>query len=86
MLYGLEVWGAALCGTASVENPVYVSVGHMTSLDTSVAIAQACSRYRIPEPIRQADLRSRKVIQQWESTKAVDKTLNLFHVHPLQTY
>uniref|UniRef100_H3G786 Endonuclease V n=1 Tax=Phytophthora ramorum TaxID=164328 RepID=H3G786_PHYRM len=61
---GKVVWGAALCGTAGVKNPVYVSVGHMLSLDTSVAIAQACSKFRVPEPIRQADLRSREVIRQ----------------------
>ncbi|KAG7379083.1 hypothetical protein PHYPSEUDO_009091 [Phytophthora pseudosyringae] len=77
-----KVWGAALCGTAGVKNPVYVSVGHMLSLDKSVAIAQACSQYRVPEPIRQADLRSRQVIRQWESAGAVDTTLDLHHAYP----
>ncbi|KAE9238767.1 hypothetical protein PF004_g8228 [Phytophthora fragariae] len=77
-----KVWGAALCGTAGVKNPVYVSVGHMLSLDSSVAIAQACSQYRVPEPIRQADLRSREVIRQWESAGAVDTTLDLYHAYP----
>ncbi|GMF33722.1 unnamed protein product [Phytophthora fragariaefolia] len=77
-----KVWGAALCGTAGVKNPVYVSVGHMLSLDSSVAIAQACSQYRVPEPIRQADLRSREVIRQWESAGAVDTTLDLHHAYP----
>lgn len=74
-----KVWGAALCGTAGVKNPVYVSVGHKVSLDASVAIAQACSLYRVPEPIRQADLRSRQVIRQWEAAGAVDTTLDLYH-------
>ncbi|CAH0494128.1 unnamed protein product [Peronospora farinosa] len=81
-----KVWGAALCGTAGVKNPVYVSVGNMLSLDTSLAIAQACSQYRIPEPIRQADLRSREVVRQWESAGAVNTTLDLFHVHPLPAH
>ncbi|KAG6591161.1 Chaperone DnaJ [Phytophthora cinnamomi] len=77
-----KVWGAALCGTAGVKNPVYVSVGHMLSLDSSVAIAQACSQFRVPEPIRQADLRSRDVIRQWERAGAVDTTLDLYHAYP----
>ncbi|KAG3107705.1 hypothetical protein PI124_g12961 [Phytophthora idaei] len=77
-----KVWGAALCGTAGVKNPVYVSVGHMLSLDTSIAIAQACSQYRVPEPIRQADLRSREVIRKWESAGTVDTTLDMYHAYP----
>ncbi|KAH7488792.1 Endonuclease V [Phytophthora ramorum] len=77
-----KVWGAALCGTAGVKNPVYVSVGHMLSLDTSVAIAQACSKFRVPEPIRQADLRSREVIRQWESAGAVETSLDMFNAYP----
>ncbi|KAL4154673.1 hypothetical protein PRNP1_006789 [Phytophthora ramorum] len=77
-----KVWGAALCGTAGVNNPVYVSVGHMLSLDTSVAIAQACSKFRVPEPIRQADLRSREVIRQWESAGAVETSLDMFNAYP----
>ncbi|CAH0475495.1 unnamed protein product [Peronospora belbahrii] len=76
-----KVWGAAVCCTAGVKNPIYVSVGHMLSLDTSIAIARACSHYRIPEPIRQADLRSRQVIRQWESANAVNTSLDLFHVY-----
>ncbi|EEY64366.1 uncharacterized protein PITG_02949 [Phytophthora infestans T30-4] len=75
------VWGAALCGTTGVKNPVYVSVGHMLSLDASVAIAQACSQYRVPEPIRQADLRSREVIRKWENAGAVDTTLDMYHAY-----
>lgn len=76
-----KVWGAALCGTTGVKNPVYVSVGHMLSLDASVAIAQACSQYRVPEPIRQADLRSREVIRKWENAGAVDTTLDMYHAY-----
>ena len=35
--------------------PVYVSVGHMVSLETAVKIVQHCSRLsRVPEPIREA--------------------------------
>ncbi|CAI5713346.1 unnamed protein product [Hyaloperonospora brassicae] len=76
-----KVWGAAVCSTADVKNPIYVSIGHMVSLDTAIAIARACAQHRVPEPIRQADQRSRAVIRQWTSSNAVDMTLDLFHVH-----
>ena len=35
-------------------NPVYVSVGHMVSLETAVEIVHHCSKNRIPEPTLQA--------------------------------
>ncbi len=42
--------------------PVYVSVGHGLGLLPSARIVLACvTRYRLPEPIRQADLRSRRM-------------------------
>ena len=34
--------------------PVYVSIGHMVSLETAVEIVRHCSRGRIPEPLLQA--------------------------------
>lgn len=34
--------------------PVYVSVGHMVSLETAVEIVRHCSKGRIPEPTLQA--------------------------------
>ncbi len=41
--------------------PVYVSPGHLVDLETSVAIVLSCiSRYRIPEPLREADLLGRR--------------------------
>ncbi|XP_048674847.2 endonuclease V isoform X2 [Caretta caretta] len=43
--------------------PIYVSVGHRTCLESAVRLVQSCCRYRIPEPIRQADIRSREYIR-----------------------
>ncbi len=38
--------------------PVYVSVGHLVSLEEAVSIVLGCTtRYRLPEPIRQAHRR-----------------------------
>ncbi|KAF9109272.1 hypothetical protein BGX27_007793 [Mortierella sp. AM989] len=65
-----KVYGAALSAATSksadgTQNPIFVSIGHKVSLETAVAIVRACSLYRIPEPIRQADLKSRTEIKKW---------------------
>ncbi|XP_028912553.1 endonuclease V [Ornithorhynchus anatinus] len=57
------VLGMALKSHERSTNPVYVSVGHKISLDTAVRLTQACCRHRVPEPIRQADIRSREYIR-----------------------
>ena len=57
-------WGALLRTTDPVDggnfNPIIVSVGHGICLDSAVALARRCTLKRIPEPVRQADLRSRE--------------------------
>ena len=51
-----EVVGAVLRTKEGVE-PVFVSQGHKISLEKAVEVVLACStRYRLPEPTRQADL------------------------------
>ena len=34
--------------------PLYVSMGHMVSLETAIKIVNHCSKSRIPEPLLQA--------------------------------
>jgi deoxyribonuclease V len=42
--------------TKDKTNPLYVSVGHKSDLDTAIALVFACrTKYRIPEPTRVAD-------------------------------
>ncbi|MCW4004177.1 MAG: endonuclease V [Candidatus Bathyarchaeota archaeon] len=48
-----EVIGEAVT-TKQGAKPVYVSVGHMVSLETSVRIVKHCAKNRIPEPLIQA--------------------------------
>ncbi len=49
-----EVVGAEVC-TRRGAKPVYVSIGHMVSLETATRIVKHCARSsRIPEPILQA--------------------------------
>ncbi|MGH9909673.1 MAG: endonuclease V [Nitrososphaerales archaeon] len=41
--------------------PIYVSVGHKISLKTAMKLVKEVSRYRIPEPLRIADINSRRM-------------------------
>jgi deoxyribonuclease V len=48
-----EVIGEVVA-TREGAKPVYVSIGHMVSLETAVKIVKQCSKKRIPEPLQQA--------------------------------
>jgi deoxyribonuclease V len=50
-----EVIGAVVA-TKRGAKPIYVSIGHMVSLATAVAIVKHCAKSRIPEPLRQAHI------------------------------
>ena len=69
------VWGAALrttdpdpkrapkgdgTGGNALFKPVLVSIGHGLSLASALKLVRRCIKHRIPEPVRQADLRSRE--------------------------
>eukprot|EP01088_Endostelium_zonatum_P013636 TRINITY_DN2834_c0_g1_i1.p1 TRINITY_DN2834_c0_g1~~TRINITY_DN2834_c0_g1_i1.p1 ORF type:complete len:283 (+),score=47.54 TRINITY_DN2834_c0_g1_i1:82-849(+) len=58
-----NVWGAAFRSHDDSTKPIFVSIGHRISLETAVNITKACCEYRVPEPVRQADLRSRDFIR-----------------------
>ncbi|ESP04802.1 hypothetical protein LOTGIDRAFT_109560, partial [Lottia gigantea] len=55
--------GMALRSLDSTTNPIYISSGHLVCLETAVLLVQACCKYRIPEPVRQADLNSREFLR-----------------------
>ncbi|KAI8644863.1 endonuclease V [Parasitella parasitica] len=58
------VYGTALRTSNTATNPVFVSQGHLISLETAIKIVlNTCPQYRIPEPIRAADLESRAYIR-----------------------
>ncbi|XP_012968890.1 endonuclease V isoform X1 [Mesocricetus auratus] len=57
------VLGMALKSHDHSTKPLYVSVGHRISLEVAVRLTHLCCRFRIPEPIRQADIRSREHIR-----------------------
>ncbi|XP_023210630.1 endonuclease V-like [Centruroides sculpturatus] len=55
--------GVALKTSKPNTNPVIVSVGHRCTIDTAIWTVLRCSKYRIPEPLRQADIRSREFLR-----------------------
>ena len=56
---GKDTIGAVLRTRTGVK-PVYVSTGHLISLENSVTVVlNACQRYRLPEPLRLANHLSR---------------------------
>jgi deoxyribonuclease V len=61
LLDGDEQIGVVL-RTQNGIRPVFVSVGHRVDLDSAVKLVMACcTRYRIPEPTRQADIEVAKL-------------------------
>ena len=59
-----KVWGAAFRSTDDSKNPIIISIGHRISLDSAIDVVKSwIVGYRIPEPIRQADKRSRVWVQ-----------------------
>ncbi len=62
------VWGALLRTSEPVDEasfkPVIISVGHGISLDSAIALTIRVTTHRIPEPVRQADLRGREWLRE----------------------
>ena len=53
LIYKGEVIGVIITPKHSIK-PIYVSVGHMVSLETAIKIVNHCTKSRIPEPLLQA--------------------------------
>lgn len=66
LLHKGEMIGVVLRTRARVK-PVFVSVGHRISLETAVELVLAAApRYRLPEPIREADRLTRRAPDELE--------------------
>ena len=48
---------------SNVKNPIFISQGHNISLERSISLVSRFSLHRVPEPIRQADIRSREYLR-----------------------
>ena len=70
-----EIVGAAV-RTRSHTNPMFISLGHRISLETSLHYVLACCRgYRLPEPTRQADKLSKDNAWREPGEEAEQETL-----------
>lgn len=64
VMYDGEIVGGAVY-TRRGAKPVYVSIGHMVSLETAIKVVLECtSGYRIPEPLRIAHIYAEKAKKQ----------------------
>ncbi|MQL86431.1 hypothetical protein Taro_018966, partial [Colocasia esculenta] len=55
-----QLWGAAIRSSPGSLKPIFVSVGHRIALESCIKVVKMCCKYRVPEPIRQADMKSRQ--------------------------
>ena len=55
-----QVWGRGVWNSKKASNCVFVSQGNYINLDEATKVVLKTSLHRIPEPIRQADLMSKK--------------------------
>lgn len=58
---------AALYKAGEGKKALVVSQGNRVSLSTAVAVTRAVTKHALPEPIRQADLRSHRAVSEWLS-------------------
>lgn len=59
----MNLVGKTYCVALSISdgatNPIYIIAGYNISLATSVDICNRCSVFKIPEPIRNSDIKSK---------------------------
>ncbi|KAL4218883.1 hypothetical protein ACF0H5_021471 [Mactra antiquata] len=56
--------GMALRSHDGCTKPIYVSPGHLVTVETAVKLVHCCCLKRVPEPVRLADINSREYIRQ----------------------
>ncbi|KAK4559199.1 hypothetical protein RGQ29_008447 [Quercus rubra] len=62
-----KIWGVAMRSTKGSLKPIFISVGHRLSLVTAITIVKMTCKYRVPEPTRQADIRSREYLRKHQT-------------------
>ena len=60
-------WGYALRSTDYYDYPIIISLGHKISNETALEITKMCCFYKEPEPIRLADLITRRLIKAYQN-------------------
>lgn len=54
-----RLYGVGYKSTKDTTNPIYISVGHNISLESCIKIVSLITKYKIPEPIRNSDIKSK---------------------------
>ncbi|VBB17715.1 endonuclease V [Yasminevirus sp. GU-2018] len=54
-----KVYGVAYKSAKDIINPIYISVGHNISLESCIKLVTLTTKFRIPEPIRNSDIKSK---------------------------
>jgi deoxyinosine 3'endonuclease (endonuclease V) len=57
------IWGSALKSCNETKTPIYVTIGHKIGLNTAIKIVLQACIYKIPEPIRNSDIKSKLHIE-----------------------
>lgn len=58
-----ELLAVAIYSGTSKHPSCYISIGNRISIKSAIEIVKHCSKFKIPEPIRQADLLSREAVR-----------------------
>jgi endonuclease V len=58
-----RTWGNAMITGNAQAKPLFISVGHRISLETATRLVRALCVFKVPEPIRLADLHSREALR-----------------------
>ena len=75
-----KAWGAAVRNTKGAVNPIFVSVGHKIELKIAVDVVLKLSEFRVVEPIRLADKKSRELVEAWKGNKATLPTFDMVYL------
>jgi deoxyinosine 3'endonuclease (endonuclease V) len=54
-----ETYGVAYKSTQEAQKPIYITIGHYVTLPTAIKVVGSFCHYRIPEPIRNSDIKSK---------------------------
>lgn len=71
-----ETYGVALRATDDSKKPLIISVGNKISLENALRVVEITTRHRVPEPIRIADIVSRRVVTEYEKRNFMKFDIN----------
>ncbi|XP_038983984.1 endonuclease V-like isoform X3 [Phoenix dactylifera] len=58
----------AMRSSPGSSKPIYISTGHRISLNSAIRIVKLSCKFRVPEPIRQADIKSKVFLQKFKGS------------------